>query len=56
MIAYHFVGATLRDGSPVPPNGEWLEVSPPLIICEHGLHWSRDPFDALTYAPGRSGK
>lgn len=52
--AYHFVGATLRDGSPVPVDGEWLEIAPPLRICEHGLHWSRCPFDALQYAPGNT--
>lgn len=50
--AYHFVGDTLRDGSPIPPNGEWLTVDGDLIICERGLHASRDPFDALQYAPG----
>jgi len=35
--AWHFVGETLRDGSPVPADGEWFEVSPPLVICTHGL-------------------
>ncbi len=53
-LAYHFVGATLRDGSPIPPDGEWLEVAPPLVICEHGLHWSHDALDALQYAPGNT--
>jgi hypothetical protein len=52
--AYHFVGDTLRDGSAIPADGEWLEVSAPLQMCEHGLHWSRDPFDALQYAPGNT--
>jgi len=50
--AYHFVGATLRDGSPIPPDGEWLEFAGECVMCTSGLHWSRHPFDALTYAPG----
>lgn len=25
VIAYHFVGATLRDGRPIPADGEWLK-------------------------------
>ena len=50
--AYHFVGATLRDGSPVPPDGVKLIFPGPPIICEAGLHASIDPFDALNYAPG----
>ena len=53
-LAYWFFGDTLRDGSPVPPDGEWLEVTGPLIICEHGLHASLHPFDALKYAPGNN--
>lgn len=50
--AYHFVGSTLRDGRPVPPDGAWLEHSGPLELCESGLHASEHPFDALRYAPG----
>jgi hypothetical protein len=50
--AYHFVGKTLRDGSPIPPDGEWLEFSGACVMCESGLHASRHPFDALQYAPG----
>jgi hypothetical protein len=51
--AYHFFGDTLRDGSPVPPDGEWQRVDPDRIeLCSHGLHASLDPFDALQYAPG----
>ena len=52
MIAYHFVGQTLRDGRPIPPDGEWLEHDGPLVMCESGLHASAHPFDALQYAPG----
>ena len=51
-LAWHFVGETLRDGSPIPANGEWLEYSGPVVMCESGLHASTDPFDALQYAPG----
>lgn len=50
--AYHFVGATLRDGRPVPPDGEWLVHDEPAVLCESGLHASRRPWDALQYAPG----
>lgn len=50
--AYHFVGDRLRDGRPVPPDGEWLIHDGPAVMCEAGLHASRHPFDALTYAPG----
>jgi hypothetical protein len=52
MRAYHFVAETLRDGRPVPPDGEWLEHEGPLAMCESGLHASRHPYDALQYAPG----
>ena len=50
--AYHFVGDKLRDGRPVPPDGEWLVHDGPVRMCESGLHASRHPFDALMYAPG----
>ena len=52
ILAWHFVGATLRDGRPVPADGEWLVHDGPVAICESGLHASLDPFDALQYAPG----
>ena len=51
-IGYHWVGDKLRDGSPVPPNGEWLRYDGPIELCKSGLHWSESPWDALTYAPG----
>ena len=50
--AYHFVGEKLRDGRPVPPDGEWLTHDGRAVMCETGLHASRDPFDSLHYAPG----
>lgn len=52
IIGYHFVGETLRDGRPIPPDGEWLVHDGPVKICESGLHYSLEPFDALEYAPG----
>ncbi len=52
MTAYHFVGATLRDGRPVPTDGEWLEHNGEIRMCVSGLHASEHPFDALQYAPG----
>src|SRR5574343_506620 len=50
--AYHFVGDKLRDGCPVPTDGEWLVHDGPMVMCASGLHASRHPFDALMYAPG----
>ena len=49
---WHFVGETLRDGSPVPKDGVWLKHKGPLAMCKTGFHWSKQPFDALQYAPG----
>ncbi len=51
-IAWHFVGATLRDGSPIPADGEWLQYKGALKMCESGLHFSKLPHQALGYAPG----
>ena len=51
-LAWHFVAATLRDERPVPADGVWLEHEGKLKMCESGLHFSRQPFDALSYAPG----
>ena len=50
--AYWFFGRTLRDGRPIPPDGEWLEHDGPVVPCKSGLHASECPFDALQYAPG----
>ena len=52
MRAYHFVGSTLRDGSPIPEDGVTLVYSGALKMCRSGLHASIEPFDALCYAPG----
>src|SRR5688572_4414174 len=54
VSGWHFVGATLRDGRPVPADGEWLEHSGPLVMCESGLHFSERLIDALYYAPGNT--
>jgi hypothetical protein len=51
-LAWHFVGATLRDGRPIPADGEWLEHVGRIEICNTGLHASRRPAHALKYAPG----
>ena len=50
--AWHFVGATLRDGRAVPPDGETLIHDGPLKLCASGLHASERIIDALQYAPG----
>jgi hypothetical protein len=52
MLAYHFVNDKLRDGRPVPADGEWLEHAGAVKLCESGLHASLHPLDALQYAPG----
>jgi hypothetical protein len=49
---WHFTGKTLRDGRPVPKDGELLKFDGRPILCEQGLHFSVHPFDALQYAPG----
>jgi hypothetical protein len=50
--AYHFVGDTLRDGSPVPDNGVTLVYDEPIELGASGYHASRKALDALCYAPG----
>src|SRR6516225_193989 len=52
-IFWHFTSDTLRDGSPIPPIGEWLIFPGEPAICERGLHSSRHPMDALIFAPGK---
>jgi hypothetical protein len=53
-VYYHFTGATLRDGKPIPAIGEWLVFDGVPVPCECGLHASPDAFDALQYAPGNA--
>ena len=52
VLAWHFVGATLRDGRPIPADGETLKHRGKLLPCERGLHASDRLIDALQYAPG----
>jgi hypothetical protein len=52
--AWHFVGDNLRDGRPIPPDGETLIHDGPLAMCRCGLHGSPRLLDALRYAPGHT--
>lgn len=52
--AWHFVGATLRDGRPIPADGETLRHDGPLKLRRSGLHGSRCIIDALRYARGET--
>lgn len=52
LEAWHFVAGTLRDGRPVPPDGELLRHEGKLSPCAEGLHASRRIIDALLYASG----
>ena len=52
VLAWHFVGATLRDGRPVPPDGEWLVHDGEVVPRSSGLHASERLIDALEYARG----
>jgi hypothetical protein len=54
LEAWHFVGETLRDGRPIPPDNEWLVHDGPVAPCESGLHASVRLIDALQYAPGNT--
>jgi hypothetical protein len=50
--AWHFTGATLRDGRPIPAIGKWLVHDGPVKMCDIGLHASVRLWDAITFAPG----
>lgn len=52
ILAWHFVGRTLRDGRPVPPDGTPLTHTGNVVLCRSGLHASTRVIDALLYAPG----
>jgi len=52
ITGYHFTGATLRNGEPIPKPGEWLIHTGEIIPCSSGLHASVTVLDALQYAPG----
>ena len=49
---WHWVDANweLRDGTPLEVGATYHVPNP--ALCERGLHWSREPLDALQYAPG----
>ena len=57
VLAWHFLsGDTLRDGTKAPKDGEWLEYTGPIKMCESGLHASRNPFDrAVLPTPTTAG-
>ena len=53
-LAFHFLakGSIMRDGRKAPTDGKWLTHTGNVTMCESGLHYSLDAFDALQYAPG----
>lgn len=52
VLAWHFTGDKLRDGRPLPADGETLRHDGPLVMCRSGFHASERMIDALAYAPG----
>lgn len=54
LLAWHFVDEEMRDGSPIPPDGERLEHGAPVALCQSGLHASERVIDALKFAPGNT--
>lgn len=52
--AWHFVGDRLRDGRPIPADGELLRHEGGLKLRSSGLHASERLIDALSYAPGNT--
>ena len=54
VLGWHFVGATLRDGRPIPADREVLEQTGIILPCKNGLHASERVIDALQYAPGQT--
>lgn len=52
MLGWHFVDETLKDGRPVPADGEALTHDGPISLCEQGLHASERVLDALKFASG----
>ena len=57
ITAWHFLQSDGRTSSYTNRQGVLVRagmvqrVKPPIIPCEHGLHWSRRAIDALQYAP-----
>ena len=54
LLAWHFVDEALRDGQPLPPDGEKLTHGAAPSLCVSGLHASERIIDALKYAPGNT--
>jgi hypothetical protein len=54
ILAWHFVGKTLRDGRPIPADGEVLRHDDDVKIRVSGLHASERILDALQYAQGHT--
>ena len=52
MLAWHFAGTRMRDGTPLGAPGEVERHDGPLEMCKSGLHASGRLLDALAYAPG----
>lgn len=52
VLAWHFTGDTLRNGAPIPEPGVTLRNYGGLVMCDRGLHASKQILDALDYAPG----
>ena len=51
-LAWHFCGDKLRDGSARAKPDKIERIDGDLKLCHRGLHWARNPFDALQYAGG----
>ena len=53
VLGWHWTnGKTLRDGRPLPADGEVLRHDGPVEIRKSGLHFSERCLDALSFAPG----
>ena len=52
VLAWHFAGSQMRDGTPLGAPGETEEYEGEVRISESGLHASERLIDALDYAPG----
>jgi len=54
ILAWHFCAETLRDGRPIPADGETLTHEGEIRMCASGLHASRRIIEALKHAPGNT--
>ena len=55
ILAWHWLpdnGKLAHEPHSLVEPGQVLEVEPPVVICENGLHASIKAIDALYYAPG----